>query len=175
MSAIYEPCQSLIYLPSLPSLAIFIFYFFICKYSPCIYHIHHSPSLVLETSMLYEVFERLIFSVSCVYLSRFGRYCVFVQVVLVISIWQGWTDVFVLDCGKWSVFYVCLSVWCWNLYGVWVVANEYVSFFVTVVSRLGSCCVPFAGNLLLMYPPRRIGLLMLAVIWHNSACYKDMA
>ena len=68
--------------------------------------------------MLYEVFERLIFGVSCVFLSRFGRYCVFVQVVLVISIWQGQTDVFVLDYGKGSVFYVCLSVWCWNLYGV---------------------------------------------------------
>ena len=38
-----------------------------------------------------------------------------------------------------------------------------VSLFVTVVSSLGSCCVPFAGHLWLMYPPRRIGLLMLAL------------
>jgi len=68
--------------------------------------------LVFGTSMLYEVFERLIFSVSCVVLSRFGRYCVFVQVVLVTSFWQGRTEVAVLDCSKGSVFDVCLSVWC---------------------------------------------------------------
>jgi len=113
--------------------------------------------------MLYEVFERLIFGVSYVFLSRFGRYCVFVQVVLVISIWQGRTNGFVLDCGKGSVFDVCLSVWCWNLYGVWAVANGYVSFLVTVVSSLGSCYVPFAGHLWFMYPPRKIGLLMLTL------------
>ena len=40
--------------------------------------------LVFGTSMLYEVFERFIFGVSCLmFLSRFGRYGVFVQVFLV--------------------------------------------------------------------------------------------
>jgi len=45
--------------------------------------------------MLYEVFERLIFGVSCVSLSRFGRYSVFVQVFLAFSNWQGRADDFV--------------------------------------------------------------------------------
>jgi len=36
-------------------------------------------------------------------------------------------------------------------------------FFITVVASLGSCYVLFAGYLWLMYPPRRIGLLLLAL------------
>jgi len=43
------------------------------------------------------------------------------------------------------------------------VANGYVVFLVTVMSILGSCYVLFAGYLWFMYPPRRIGLLMLAL------------
>jgi len=116
------------------------------------------------TSMLYEVFEKLIFGVSCLmFLSRFGRYGVFVQVFLVFFL-PGRVGLMILflDCGKgkyiWFMLFglVLESLWCMSFERL--ICGVYGYLF-----SLGNCCVLFAGYFWFMYPPCRIGLLMLTL------------